>query len=216
MGGGVQKNWRCAGSDPYWPHQALGGRCTPQSGRRSQTAAGRRPHFAACRASQQTASCLLDKKREKGRKRAEGGWERGEERREKWYSWWHRSAELKGTCATPPPPLFFYQQSAVLLRLLLLLLLLLLILLFCGVPPHPGMRKIYSRFQRAIQVCHSDAWYRWCSEQCGFQVAVEREQEYFARLDKLLDRLVANLKENTEQEHVITFSQSHRNHIAHE
>lgn len=68
------------GSDPYWPHQALGGRCTPQSGRRSRTAAGHHPHFAACRASQQTASCLLDRKREKGRKRVEGGWNRGEKR----------------------------------------------------------------------------------------------------------------------------------------
>lgn len=55
---------RCVGSDPYWPHQALAGRCTPRSGQRSQIAAGRRPRSAACRAFPQTASCLLDGKRE--------------------------------------------------------------------------------------------------------------------------------------------------------
>lgn len=201
------------GSDPYWPHQALGGRCTPQSGRRSRTAAGHHPHFAACRASQQTASCLLDRKREKGRKRVEGGWNRGEKREMVQLMAPFCRAE-RNLCNSNPP---FYQQSAVLLWLLLLLLLL-LILLFCGVPPHPGMREIYSCFQWAIQVCHSDAWYRWRLERCGFQVEVEREQECFAQLEKLSDRLVANLKGNTEREHVITFShhQSHKNYITHE
>lgn len=47
-------------SDPYWPHQALAGRCTPQSGRRTQIAVARHPRSAACRAFPQTASCLLD------------------------------------------------------------------------------------------------------------------------------------------------------------
>lgn len=77
---GEKKNsGRCVGSDPYWPHQALAGRCTPRSGRRSRTAAGRRPRSAACRAFPQTASCLLDRKRGRGRKEEEG-WKRGENR----------------------------------------------------------------------------------------------------------------------------------------
>lgn len=66
------------GSDPYWPHQALAGRCTPRSGQRSRIAAGRHPRSAACRAFPQTASCLLNRKRARGRK--VGGWKTGENR----------------------------------------------------------------------------------------------------------------------------------------
>lgn len=78
--GGEEESGRCVGSDPYWPHQALAGRCTPRSGRRSRRAAGRRPRSAACRAFPQTASCLLDGKRGRGREerggRKEGVWKR--------------------------------------------------------------------------------------------------------------------------------------------
>lgn len=60
-GGGVA-------SDPYWPHQALAGRCTPPSGQRSQRGAARRPRSAASPTSPRRASCPLD-----------GGKNRGEE-----------------------------------------------------------------------------------------------------------------------------------------
>lgn len=51
--------------------------------------------------------------------RMEGGRRRGggrEERRDKCYSCWHHSAELRATCASqhPPSPLPFYQHFAVL------------------------------------------------------------------------------------------------------
>lgn len=75
---GWKEGGRCVGSDPYWPHQALAGRCTPRSGQRSRIAAGRHPRSAACRAFPQTASCLLNRKRARGRK--VGGWKRGENR----------------------------------------------------------------------------------------------------------------------------------------
>lgn len=62
-------------SDPYWPHQALAGRCTPQSGRRTQIAVERHPRSAACRAFPQTASCLLDVS-EEGRRTEKERWKR--------------------------------------------------------------------------------------------------------------------------------------------
>lgn len=72
---GVKKRRTCVSSDPYWPHQALAGRCTPQSGRRTQIAAERHPRSAACRAFPQTASCLLDVS-EEGRRTERERWKR--------------------------------------------------------------------------------------------------------------------------------------------
>lgn len=55
---GVERG-RCVGADPYWPHQAPGARCTPQSGQRSQRACARPPRSAASPTSPQRASGLL-------------------------------------------------------------------------------------------------------------------------------------------------------------
>lgn len=86
------KKGRCVGSDPYWPHQALEGRCTPRSGRRSRKVAGHRPRSVACRAFLQTASCLLDweRGRRRGRGEGEGRWMEDKRREE-------RNARADGT-----------------------------------------------------------------------------------------------------------------------
>src|SRR4029434_11096608 len=61
----------CVGADPYWPRPAPGGQCTPQSGRRSRRAAAHPPHSAACPASPQTASCLLEETHTRGHRERE-------------------------------------------------------------------------------------------------------------------------------------------------
>lgn len=133
-GGGGAKSGRCVGSDPYWPHQALAGRCTPRSGRRSQTAAEHRPRSAAYRASPQTASCLLDRKRERGRKREEGGWRRGENRERLQLMAPFCRAERNLCDSNPTPPFSFYQQSAAAVVIVVVVVVDLTVM-WCATPP---------------------------------------------------------------------------------
>lgn len=64
---GVERG-RCVGADPYWPHQAPGARCTPQSGQTSRRACGRPPRSAASPTSPQRASGLLREIRKERRR----------------------------------------------------------------------------------------------------------------------------------------------------
>lgn len=72
----------------------------------------------------------MGREKREGRGSREGGIE---ERREIWYSWWHRSAELKGTCATQTPLLS--AVCCVVVAAAAVVIVVDLIVLWCATPP---------------------------------------------------------------------------------